>query len=91
MANIETPRLVKKPGGVYMRVENQVELDAALADGWMLRLPAPTGIVLTDAPVNSVADDVSMEASDISDPLDASEPETEIPAKRGPGRPKKIV
>lgn len=37
---IETPRLVKKPGPPveYKRVENQRELDAALAEGWLLRL-----------------------------------------------------
>jgi len=36
---IELPRHVKKPGGLWKRVENQAELDAALADGWLLRLP----------------------------------------------------
>ena len=56
MGMIETPRLVKKPGGLYKRVENQDELDAALAEGWFVRLPAPTGIMLTDAPEPRVVD-----------------------------------
>jgi hypothetical protein len=42
-ATVEVPRLVKKPGETK-RVNTREELDAALADGWALRLPdAPEG------------------------------------------------
>lgn len=37
---IELPRHVKKPGGLWKRVETQADLDAALAEGWVLRLAA---------------------------------------------------
>lgn len=36
---IEVPRLVKKPGGETKRVNTKEELDAALKDGWLLKLP----------------------------------------------------
>ncbi len=35
---IELPRLVKKENGETKRVDTKAELDAALADGWLLRL-----------------------------------------------------
>lgn len=41
---IELPRHVKKPGGLWKRVETQVDLDAALAEGWVLRLGAPAHV-----------------------------------------------
>lgn len=37
---IEVPRLVKKPNGETKRVDTKDELDAALKDGWLLKLPS---------------------------------------------------
>lgn len=45
---IELPRLVKKPGA-YKRVDTVEELNAALKDGWVLRLPAPAADASADA------------------------------------------
>lgn len=41
MSAIELPRHVKKPGGLWLRVDTPDELAAALADGWCVRLANP--------------------------------------------------
>lgn len=94
---IETPRLLKKPGGEYKRVENQVELDAALAEGWFVRLPVAPLVVLTDAPLDlpvEAQEPLVESPEDVPEPpeegdeMPASEPEgVEPPKKRG--RPRK--
>lgn len=83
---IETPRLLKKPGGLYKRVENQSELDAALADGWFVRLP-----VVDIAPVTA-REPLVKSPEDVPAPIeegDKGPTEEQAPKKRGPGRPKK--
>jgi hypothetical protein len=57
----ELPRHVKKPGGLWKRVENEAELAAALAEGWVVKLseavpPSTSGVVLTDAAYPSASD-----------------------------------
>ena len=99
--SIDLPRHVKKPGGAWLLVETPAELEAALADGWVLRVPVPSGIVLTDAPevpsapFPSVLDDpdgVPAEApEDEDDPAeDEDAPTADTPPKRGRGRPRKV-
>lgn len=103
--SIEVPRLVKKPGPPveYKRVENHAELDAALADGWLLRLPPPSVAVAApeasaapseDAPVDEdIADLTADELGQMADGILAEpdeEPEVDAPkVKRGPGLPRK--
>lgn len=102
--SIEVPRLVKKPGPPieYKRVENHEDLDKALADGWLLRLPSsePAAAVpeasaapTEDASVGpDIADLTANELSTMADGILAEpdeEPEAEEPKKRGPGRPRK--
>lgn len=41
MTTVSLPRHVKKPGGQWLLVSTPVELEAALADGWVIRLPPP--------------------------------------------------
>jgi len=96
MADIELPRLVKKPGGAYRRVDTPAELDAALAEGWFVRLPPPTGIVLTDdAPRDIVLTDAppaSAPFPDVLDDPDGNPPDVVLdPPKRPRGRPRKVV
>lgn len=102
---IEVPRLVKKPGPPveYKRVENHEDLDKALAEGWLLRLPSPSVAVAVpeasdapheDAPVDAdIADLTADELGQMADGILAepeAEPEAEEPkVKRGPGRPRK--
>lgn len=52
MADLELPRLVKKPGGAHLRVNTVDELDAALKAGWFVSLNrvAPAAAVVADAP-----------------------------------------
>lgn len=99
ITSIEVPRLVKKPGA-FKRVENHTELAAARADGWVLRLPPATGIVLTDAPAEIAKVPVSAAQEGAGEVLDAqaedAAPETAEDSggsvdegKRKAGRPKK--
>ncbi len=91
----EVPRLVKKPGE-YKRVENLQELDAALADGWVLRLEpgavAPVEPLLVDevdADIASVLTaDLERQDAELEEDPEPTEGPSE-PAKRKPGRPRK--
>lgn len=82
LSGIEVPRWVKKPGEAK-RVETHAELETALADGWVLRLPP-------------VADVIGASVVDGERPAELPDPEPEPededpsiePAKRKPGRPK---
>jgi hypothetical protein len=52
LSKVEVPRLVKKPGE-HKRVNTMAELEAALSDGWVLRLPTvPAEPVAEDAPAD---------------------------------------
>jgi hypothetical protein len=97
-AHIETPRLVKKPGGLTKRVENQQELEAAQADGWLVSLQVAAAEPLVEAPEtpepapepepgpDSVVFDGVPDESNSGESTEVDEPET---AKRKSGRSKK--
>ncbi len=92
---IETPRLVKKPGPIYKRIENQEELEAALADGWYVTLPvsgeASRDMPDSEWPINwhpEVVEPSPTIADESSGAVGNTEDLAE-PVKRGPGRPKK--
>ncbi len=79
-ADVEVPRLVKKAGEDPKRVNTKEELDAALADGWVLRLPVAEPEPSDDAPagITSVNADKAKElvaAAASFDALDALEAE----------------
>lgn len=69
--SVELPRLVKKPGH-YLRVNTLEELDAALADGWVLRLDAAS--VSEPVAPESVAGELPAE---LPEPEPEPEPELE--------------
>lgn len=98
VSHVEVPRHVKKPGA-WLRVNTLQELQEALVDGWVLRLPSPS----TEAPAPASEPETASELAADAGPVtyDASELADEEPggpagdvdeapqAKRGPGRPKK--
>lgn len=74
---LELPRLVKKPGGLYKRVENLEDLDAALKDGWRIRL-----YDAASAPVEAVeqAPEIAVEPEPVA-PETVSEPDAPVEAE----------
>jgi len=92
MEHVETPRHVKKPGE-WLRVENQAELEAALKDGWVLRLPPAKGVKGVKAQEPMVEAPERPEPEDSRDEEGtASEPDAQKgaePVKKKRGRPKK--
>jgi hypothetical protein len=96
-APVEIPRLVKKLGGGHLRVETEQELRDALADGWLLRLPAGSAVTSQDenGPMGDPwpgpdpgpaegSEDGSQDEDEDAEPV-----EDAAPPKRKPGRPRK--
>ena len=89
LSKVEVPRLLKKAGGAYKRVDNLRELEDALAAGWSIKTPAPeppadaepepsgaSGITA----VNSDSAKAMIAAAETVDALDALEAEEQASA-----------
>lgn len=87
---IETPRHVHQANGVWKRVENQAELESALAEGWVIDPNTLTKqVILTDAPDPEPDPEPEQEPdSEPASELDESDSaQAEAPKKRGrPGK-----
>jgi hypothetical protein len=86
-AQVEIPRLVKKPGE-WLRVDTEKDLTDALADGWVLRLK-PVAAVKAQEPLTE-APDAPEPSTSRNDEGTASEPDAErtepVKVRKKPGR-----